>query len=70
MKGQENTDKKVVLERHVCLNCGQINSLIVIDQKNPLSKKAQKSIKEEGIVVIKKGNTFTCPHCHHKVVVE
>jgi len=70
MTKQENPDKKVVLEKHVCLKCGQINSLIVFDKKNPLSKMAQKAIKEEGIVVIKKGNTFTCPHCRHKVEVK
>jgi len=69
MTKQEKPDT-VVMEKHVCLKCGRINNLIVIDQKNPLSKTARKAIKEEGIVIIKKGNTFTCPNCRNKVVVE
>ncbi|MCX6742649.1 MAG: hypothetical protein NT116_00245 [Candidatus Parcubacteria bacterium] len=69
MTKRENPDT-VVMEKHVCLKCGRINNLIVIDQKNPLSKTARKAIKEEGIVIIKKGNIFTCPNCHHKVEVK
>jgi DNA-directed RNA polymerase subunit RPC12/RpoP len=64
---KQETPDKVVVEKHVCLNCGKTNNLIILERSESLNKEIKKALKKEGVIIIKKGKIFSCPHCSHKV---
>ncbi|HDQ22722.1 MAG TPA: hypothetical protein ENN28_01980 [Candidatus Uhrbacteria bacterium] len=61
--------KEIEAEAHPCPHCRKINRMVVLESHEKLNPTYNKKLKKLGIIIVRKGENFSCPYCQKTISI-